>query len=201
MSPPRAAGRPRDPEIDVAVLEGARAVFMSGGWIGFGFEAVARAAGVGKPAVYRRWRDKPSLIAEALLDAQPPVAVDTGSFRGDISAVVHSQVAWWQTDKGPLMQRILAERLAHDDFARLLDEAYRDRSRALREVTIRGIERGEVRVGVSPSMVSEMAVGAVSMHFNYLPPRRRTTRYRTEHRRFADDLVQAIMNGVAVSTT
>lgn len=172
---------------------------MSGGWLGFGFEGVARAAKVGKPAVYRRWKDKSSLIAEALRAAQPPVAIDTGSFHGDIAVLSRSHVEWWLTDRGPLMQRILAERFAHDDFAALLDEAYLDRSRALRQVTIRGLQRGEVREGTSPSMVAELLLGAISMHFNYLREDRRTTTYLDEHHRYADSLARTIALAVMVN--
>ena len=51
-------GRRRDPELDERVLEAALTVYARQGWAGFNFDAVAREAGCGRPALYRRWQSK-----------------------------------------------------------------------------------------------------------------------------------------------
>ena len=48
-------------------------------------ESVAERAGVGKPAIYRRHRDKAQLVTAALRSILPEVEVpDTGSAREDL---------------------------------------------------------------------------------------------------------------------
>jgi AcrR family transcriptional regulator len=59
-------GRPRNPDIDSAILRAALEVFRENGLDGVGIEQVAERAGVARTTVYRRWISKESLIAEAI---------------------------------------------------------------------------------------------------------------------------------------
>jgi AcrR family transcriptional regulator len=67
-SPPaaEAVGRPRDPAIDVAVLEAALAALRDVGYTRLSLEDVARRAGTTKPAIRRRWAGRPQLVLAAL---------------------------------------------------------------------------------------------------------------------------------------
>jgi AcrR family transcriptional regulator len=57
------------------------------GFAGTTVDAVARAAGSGKAAVYRRWESKTALVIAAVRALyQPPEIPDTGSLRGDLLA-------------------------------------------------------------------------------------------------------------------
>lgn len=79
--PPRrrrpGAGRRRDPDIDARILHAARILYGADGWPGLNFNGVAKAAGVSKDAVYRRHRDRESLLLDALADQCVP-AVPSG---------------------------------------------------------------------------------------------------------------------------
>ena len=86
--------------------------------VGYGrlsIEAVARRAGVGKTAVYRRWSSK----LEMVLDVVSSVAgetlplVDTGSLRGDLEVILK------------IVARALRHRLASQIIPDLLAEAAR----------------------------------------------------------------------------
>ncbi len=71
-------GRPRDDEIGPCVLDAALAELGTKGYSGFSLTAVAEAAGTTRPAVYRRWTDKNSLIVDAvahLADTVPPETI------------------------------------------------------------------------------------------------------------------------------
>ena len=84
---PPAAGRPRDPAIDTAVLEATRELLAREGYSRMSVEAVARRAGVSKPTIYRRWPGKESLAVAALAEIQagePPPA--TGDHFDDLVA-------------------------------------------------------------------------------------------------------------------
>jgi hypothetical protein len=56
------AGRPRDRQIDVAVLTATLAVLDKSGYGGLTLEQVARDAGTTKPAIYRRWPTRQQLV-------------------------------------------------------------------------------------------------------------------------------------------
>jgi AcrR family transcriptional regulator len=82
-----AAGRPRDPALDAAILAAAQDQLIAHGFTGTTVEAVARAAGTGKAAVYRRYSTKTGLVVAAVQALQrPPDVPDTGSLRDDLLA-------------------------------------------------------------------------------------------------------------------
>ena len=62
-APPR-TGRPRNPAVDAAILQAARAVLEDVGCGAFTMEGVATRAGVGKQALYRRWPSKGDLLID-----------------------------------------------------------------------------------------------------------------------------------------
>lgn len=71
----RTAGRPRDAAIDDAVLDAALLRLARDGFAGLSLAAVAVDAGTSRPAIYRRWPDKESLIIDAiarLAQVDPP---------------------------------------------------------------------------------------------------------------------------------
>src|SRR5688500_20115884 len=59
-------GRPRDPQIDAAVLEATLAVLDEAGYGRLTIEEVARRAEATKPAIYRRWPTRQHLALAAL---------------------------------------------------------------------------------------------------------------------------------------
>ena len=71
----RRQGSRRDPAIDAAVLDAARALLVERGYSATTIDLIAATAGVSRPAVYRRWTSKAQLIHEAVfpdLGPQPP---------------------------------------------------------------------------------------------------------------------------------
>jgi AcrR family transcriptional regulator len=68
-------GRPRDPSIDDAVLEETLRQLASHGFAALSLASVAAGAGTTRPAIYRRWPDKESLVVDAiarLAQVDPP---------------------------------------------------------------------------------------------------------------------------------
>lgn len=73
----RRRGRPRSAAIDDAALAAARDLLAEVGWDQTTMVAIADRAGVGKPALYRRWPSKTHLVFEAVfgwVDEATPVA-------------------------------------------------------------------------------------------------------------------------------
>lgn len=65
-----AAGRPRDIQIDRAVLDATRALLAEVGYQDVTIAAVARRAGVGTAPIYRRWPGKEALIEDAVFGSE-----------------------------------------------------------------------------------------------------------------------------------
>lgn len=75
-------GRPRDPDIDAAIIAAALELLGEAGYAGFTIAGVARRAGVGKPTVYRRWPQKSQLAVEAMATQMPG---ETGVLIGSVA--------------------------------------------------------------------------------------------------------------------
>lgn len=73
------AGRPRDADIDAAVLAATRQQLAKHGLAGLSIAAVADEAGTTRPSLYRRWPTKLGLAVAAVADlaeVDPPVPTD-----------------------------------------------------------------------------------------------------------------------------
>lgn len=68
-------GRPRDPEKDRAIINGARTVFFRDGFDAATIEDIAATAGVSKVTLYSRFADKAALF-EAMVRAQSDLMAD-----------------------------------------------------------------------------------------------------------------------------
>jgi AcrR family transcriptional regulator len=90
----RLMGRPRDARADRAILEATLELIVELGVHGFRTEDVAARAGVGKGAIYRRYRSKDELVtaAVAALVGEEIAVPDTGSTRGDLLALMRQAV-------------------------------------------------------------------------------------------------------------
>ena len=64
--PPSGPGRPKDLAKRKAILEAAKALFLSNGYDGSSMDAIAAEAGVSKLTVYSHFTDKEKLFAEAV---------------------------------------------------------------------------------------------------------------------------------------
>jgi AcrR family transcriptional regulator len=83
------AGRPRDPEVDAAILEATADLLADEGPTAMTLDGVARAAGCGKSAIYRRWAGKTELIVAAVTRLyRAPDVPDTGDLREDLLVAV-----------------------------------------------------------------------------------------------------------------
>lgn len=147
--------RPRDPDIDDRVLRAAAELLAERAYADLTMEAVAERAGVGKPAIYRRWPNLTHLAYAVHARATMPHELpDTGTFVGDLRVLL--------TGLADQASRIDRDLLA-DQYAEMIrDPAFADTVRAttmdpLRDratrVYERARERGEVRDDVDPRAV------------------------------------------------
>src|ERR1700756_5311713 len=83
----RAAGRPLEENVDAAILDPAWRLLLQEGYARMSIARIAEEARVGRPAIYRRYKNKSELVAAVLADKQARNApIDTGSARDDLVA-------------------------------------------------------------------------------------------------------------------
>src|SRR5215212_4661180 len=82
-------GRPRDEAIDRKVLEATSELLGELGFAETTIQAIARRAGVGPSAIYRRWPTRIELIEQAIFPGFDDVSVTpTGDIRADLESYV-----------------------------------------------------------------------------------------------------------------
>jgi AcrR family transcriptional regulator len=185
----------------VAIRAAAQRVFLKHGWAKFTFESVANEAGVGRPALYRRWPSREALLVDCLEPIEAPLVPDLGSFESELRFLASEFLKWVVNTDGLMFFRLLAESMIDSDISWLLIPLFREpRSKANRDIAIRAIERGEIKHGTSPSMVAEIISGAALFHYLYTPPERRG-QIAERIDEYSDALVATVMTAVCVKKT
>jgi AcrR family transcriptional regulator len=145
----RSLGRPRDARADRAILEATRELIAELGVHHFRTEDVAARAGVGKGAIYRRYRSKDELVAAAVAAVvSEEIAVpDTGSTRADLLALMREAIELYSGSDAPrLMPNLVGALAQKPELARAVRDGFlAGRRAALSEVLRRGVERGDLR--------------------------------------------------------
>ena len=156
--PLRSPGRPRDPRRDEAIREAALALLGEVGYERMSVDAIAAAAGVSKPTIYRRWAGKRELVADAIRlhpSAQAP-APDTGSLRDDLLALVRQSAAH-QLENAHVAAGLASRLRESPELAALIREHAVERTRArFATVLERAAARGELVADV-PTLFADIA--------------------------------------------
>lgn len=156
------AGRPRDPRIDVAILEATADLLVEIGYAAVTMAAVAERAGTTKTALYRRWSSKAELVHEAAFPAAPTALGEPeGDIEGDVRAMIAATRDVFVT---PVVRAALPGLIA--DMAADADLNARAVSRfvglfdLVRQRLEHAIAHGEVHPGVDPARLIEIVGGA-----------------------------------------
>ncbi|CAM5559946.1 MULTISPECIES: TetR/AcrR family transcriptional regulator [Streptomyces] len=163
-----ASPRRRGAVLERAILDAALEQLSTVGWKGLTMEGVAASAQTGKAAVYRRWPSKEDLVADALRAGLPPLesAPDVGSVRGDLLALCRLARDAMFSRPGHALRAVIheCEDIQAERFHTVIFEGLVEPTlRLLREVVVRGIERGEVREDAANGYVYD-AIPAMLMY-------------------------------------
>ena len=154
----RRIGRPREARADRAILDATLELVAELGVHAFRTDDVAARAGVGKGAIYRRYRSKDELVtaAVAALVSEEIVVPDTGSTRADLLALMREAVELYSGSlPGRLMPNLVGAMAQKPRLAQAVRDGFLAARRAtLTEVLRRGIERGDLR----PDLDLELAL-------------------------------------------
>lgn len=135
-----AAGRPRDASIDDAVIDATLRRLARDGFAGLSLASIAADAGTSRPAIYRRWPDKVSLVVDAIvrLAQVDPPATGTSPFDDLVAELEHFRHCITQAAALPIAGLMLG-----DDVNEALRDKYRDLVVAPRRARIRAcLQRG-----------------------------------------------------------
>lgn len=178
-------------------------LYAEEGWSGFNFEAVARAAGVGKPAVYRRWESAEKLLIEAFVTYLPfPTAEDCGSLRADLLDYGLKFVDWY---RGPyfakIALRLRLDRTINPNLSQLYDDyVYKPRRNAARQISERAQLRGDITEATNPLVLVELLLGALNIHWTYTSEANLEKLMHT-FPAYAEEVVGIILGGVHPAET
>jgi AcrR family transcriptional regulator len=184
------AGRKRDSTIDERSLQAAIELYAMEGWSGFNFEAVARRAGVGKPAVYRRWDSREALLGDALAAHSWPIADDLGSMKDDVRDWASRMLVWWSSPGGGAYIRWLVDLRYHPELGGNYEEVVNPRVRSIRGILSRAVARGELNAQVDRVLLLETINGAIFTRALTTPLR---TPSDEEAHAFADSLIGLVL--------
>lgn len=161
MMPPAGAAALRD-GLTRAITLAALSEFAAHGYGGLSMEAVARRAGVGKAAVYRRWPGKDAMLVDVLGAGLEFVgAPDTGSLEGDLVHYVREAIAILRRPPtSRIMPQLYAAMNADSSFGRLIRSTIqpvkRDRAG---EIIRRAIGRGELDAEIDLELAFDILAG------------------------------------------
>jgi len=161
----RGAGRPLDEAVDTAILDAAWRLLLEEGYARLSIAGVAQAAKVGRPAIYRRFKDKSELVAAVIADKVANVPpIDTGSARDDL--VAHLELARRRFTVSLAGTLIVEERNHPELLEQFRNEMIVPRRDSIALALERGKERGEVRADLDSQIASHALMG--SFIFSYL---------------------------------
>jgi AcrR family transcriptional regulator len=184
-------GRPRNPEIDAAVLSATLAALDEYGYGRLTIEEIARRAGATKPAIYRRWPSRQRLVLAALDQRLGAArAPDTGCTLCDIDECLKVFVAAFRRMPpdvlGPLFADCAGDRELRAAFMTTLFEPPRT---AVRETLDRAHGRGDLREDVDLDLVLDL-IGSF-VHYRALFGHAPTSNVEIE------GAVEALLQGIA----
>ncbi|MEV8457429.1 TetR/AcrR family transcriptional regulator [Streptomyces sp. NPDC052095] len=143
-----------------------RAVFEELAAVGFArmsMEGIARRAGVGKTAVYRRWKSKLALVLDLVsaVAVQGMPAPATGSLHGDVRAVLElAAYALRHPVASQVIPDLLVEAARNPEIADTIKAALLDPQQGIAAVVVRdAVARGELPAGSDPDRALDLIVG------------------------------------------
>jgi AcrR family transcriptional regulator len=154
----------RGPRVRAAVLAATLTELSEQGYANLTVDNVAQRAGVHKTTVYRRWKDRESLVVDAVIDhvAVGVPVPDTGSIDGDLRQWARSLVKWLTSPTG---SAVFAASMS--DAARLPEVAlakrrfFEDRFGRAGAVVSRAIARGELPADIDPAELMKTLIAPI----------------------------------------
>jgi AcrR family transcriptional regulator len=154
----------RGPKVHRAVLAATVAELAENGYTGLTVEKVARRSGVHKTTVYRRWKDRESLVADAIaeLSSVEIPAADTGDVDADLRAYARSLVTMLTSPVGRALRTTLEPDAARN--SQLVSAKMRflhDRFQRAAPMIMGAAGRGQLPAGTDPGELVRAVIAPI----------------------------------------
>jgi AcrR family transcriptional regulator len=165
----RTLGRPRDPEVERRILDTTLRLLQEDGFSRMTIDAIAEAAGVSKPTIYRRWTSKADIATAALEQvriSEAPVAARTSI--GKVKAILANFRRSLLRPNGlALVGTVLAEENHAPDLLTLFRErVVRPRRAMVAAALEEACRNGELRADADVTVLVNLLIG--SFYARYL---------------------------------
>ena len=168
----KTAGRPRSIKSQRAMLQATLELLGELGYEAMSIEAIASRAGVGKSTIYRRYKGKEELVADAIESIRQEVIIpDTGSLESDIDRLIKSaaQITLNATGKQAVAM-IIASAASSQSFAQIYWEKYlQPRREAFAIVIERAKKRDEIKADLDADLLFD-AMSGIMLYALIFPP-------------------------------
>ena len=158
----KSPGRPRSLKSHQAMLQATLELLAQVGYESMSIEAIAARAGIGKTTIYRRYRGKAELVADAIESTREEVQIpDTGSLDGDLDALIESAAAITLNLLGrQTIAMIISSASSNPEFSEIYQTQYlQPRRDAFSVVIERAKARQEIHPDFDPGLAFDLMSG------------------------------------------
>jgi AcrR family transcriptional regulator len=157
----KSSGRPRSQASHQAMLQATLTLLAEVGYDRMSIDAIAARAGVGKTTIYRRYRGKEELVADAIETIRAEVLIpNTGSLEGDIESLITQAAEMTLNPVGrKSVAMIISSACSHPKFAQVYWEKYLNPRRQAFEIML---DRAKVRQEIPSDLDSGLVFDAIS---------------------------------------
>ena len=152
-----------NPELTETITDAVLDELSKQGYGRLSMERVARRAGVGKSALYRRWPTKLAMVIDVLSRLCVPAAPspDTGSLRSDIRAMLQAALEWMTEPRlRGILPDLLAEYGRNPELAAASAKYLGEPRRAWAVLALdRAVDRGELPTDVNRGLIIDLLIG------------------------------------------
>ena len=137
------------------------------------YAEIARRAGVGTPAIYRRWARKADVAMDLIERQARPVPIpDTGDIRRDLTTFMRQRI---RVFSAPMFRQVVMQLAAEAIGDDLLADRVRDRFVAYREPNLvprirKAISAGQLRADTDPLRLVDHITGPVTVATIFMQP-------------------------------
>ncbi len=155
-------------EVEAAILTATLELVGERGYAGLVVDAVAQRAGAARTVLYRRWPDKPHLVAAALAEVRASLVPRvSGDLRDDLRQVLRNVADLLGGPLGPACATLHAERGAKPEIREAAERAGLGTPRqAIAEVLGRAVDAGQLRPGVLDSQLPHAGTALLLLHLS-----------------------------------
>jgi AcrR family transcriptional regulator len=156
--PASRGGRPRDPQVDVAIVDAVLAVLADVPYSKMRMDDVAQRAGVAKTTLYRRYPSKVALVRATLEQYLTRFTfLDSSDVEAVLFDITRQQVDEFATGApGAALSNVCAEANHNPELAAVVRQAFRAKRTELARVLRRGIADGQLRADLDIELMLDL---------------------------------------------